>query len=113
MNRWRNPAGGARDDAPAFRPAPCGLYADAPEHVGEVVVDRVQVLRSRIHGTHLDDEPGPDDAVAERLFRRVRPVPGKAYGLPIAGPDACALGGGQRCRKMLARDGLYLVPKRA
>ena len=71
MKRRRNPAGGARDDAPAFRPAPCGLCADASEHVAEVVVDRVQVLRSRIHGTHLDDESGRDDAVAERPFRRV------------------------------------------
>src|SRR5260221_14760098 len=103
MNRWRNPTGGARDDAPAFRPAPCRLCADAPEDVAEVVVDRVQVLRSRIHGTHLDDESGPDDAVAERPFRRVRPVPGKAYGLAIAGPDARALGGGQRCRHVLDR----------
>src|SRR4030088_2164196 len=61
---------------PHFRPAPCGLYADASEHVAEVVVDRVQVLRRRIHGTHLDDESGPDDVVAERPFRRVGPVPG-------------------------------------
>src|SRR5262245_4756496 len=63
----------------------------APEHVGEVVVDRVQMLRGGVDGTHLDHEAVADHAITERLFRRIRAVPGKVHGLAVARPDALLL----------------------
>src|SRR5688500_1574044 len=40
----------------------------AAEHVPQVVIDRMEVLRGRIHRTHFDHEAVRDDPIAERLL---------------------------------------------
>ena len=38
------------------------------EYVGEIVVDRMQVLRGGVDRSHLDHESVANDSIAERLF---------------------------------------------
>ena len=83
-----------------------------PSTLARSMVNRVQVLRGGVHRAQLDDEAVCDHTVAERLFRRVRPVPGEMHGLAVAGPHPRALGGGESRRQVLDRVGLDQLPQR-
>src|ERR1044072_999857 len=67
----------------------------APEHVAEVVVDRVQMLRGLVDGPHLDHEAVADEAITERLLDRVRAVPGEVNRIGIAAAPPRLLRGGK------------------
>src|SRR6185436_11540089 len=56
----------------------CGLRRP-PQHVAEVVVDGVQVLRGGVDRAEFYHEAIADDAVAERLLGLIRSVPGEVH----------------------------------
>src|SRR5215218_5879032 len=59
-----------------------------PEHVSEVVIDRVQVLRGGVDRSHLDPETIADHAVAERLLGHIRSIPREMHRRGIGCADA-------------------------
>src|SRR5262245_2150812 len=67
-----------------------------PEHIAEIVIDRVQELRRRIHRSELDDKAVADHPVAERPFRRVRAIPREVDRLAVALAYARLLGTRER-----------------
>src|SRR5215510_16183882 len=72
-----------------------------PEHIAEIVIDRVQVLRRRIDRSELDDEAIADHPVAERPFRRVGAIPREMDRLAVALAYARLLGTRERRRQMI------------
>src|SRR5436309_10131467 len=84
--------------------------SQAPEHIAEVVIDRMQVLRRRIDRSELDHEAISNHPVAERPFGRVGAIPREMNRLAVAQPHPRLLRGRERRRQVIDRVGLDHLP---
>src|SRR5262245_61250355 len=66
------------------------------QHAGKIMIDRVQMLGSRVDRTELDDKAVTDDPVPERFLGDIGPVPCEMDGFTVAGIDARLLGARKR-----------------
>ena len=81
------------------------------EHAGKIVIDRMQMLGSRVDRTELDYKAIADNPVSERLLDDIGPVPCEMDGFTVAGYDANLLGARKRGRQMLNGECFHDLPE--